>query len=71
MSTANQQHGMIKRALHWTLSNFKLLVCKTLCLAYLGYVAAAWDPSSRNDISDIEQLHDRALVRSKKEVVRG
>ena len=32
-----------------------------LCLLRLEYAAAAWDPSSKKYISDIEQLQDRAV----------
>ena len=53
--TANQQLGIIKRALYWAPTNAKLLAYKTLCLPYLEYAAAAWDPSSKKDILlDIE-----------------
>ena len=34
-----------------------------LCLLRLEYAAAAWDPSSKKDISDIEQLQDDQAVR--------
>ena len=59
--TANQQLSMIKRALYWVATNAKLLVYKTLHLPHLEYTAAAWDPSSRKDISDIE-LQDQAVL---------
>ena len=59
--TANQQLGIIKRAFYWAPTNAKLLAYKTLCLPYLEYAAAAWDPSSKKDISDIEQLQDQAV----------
>ena len=32
-----------------------------LCLPQLGYAAAAWDPSSRKDIPEIEQFQDQAV----------
>ena len=54
--TANQQLGIIKRALYWGPTNAKLLAYKTLCLPHFEYAAAAWDPSNKKDISDIEQL---------------
>ena len=57
-TTANQQLGIIKRALYWAPTNAKLLANKTLCLPHLKYTAAAWDPSHRKDRSDIEQLQD-------------
>ena len=60
--TANQQLGIIKRALYWASINAKLLAYKTLCLPHLEYAAAAWDPSSKKDISDIEQLQDQAVL---------
>ena len=56
LMTANQQLGIIKRALllYWALTNAKLFAYKTLCLPHLEYyAAAAWDPSSKKDISDI------------------
>ena len=59
--TANQQLGIIKRALYWAPTNAKLLAYKTLCLPHHEYAAAAWDPSSKKDISDIEQLQDQAV----------
>ena len=34
---------------------------KTLCLPYLEYAAAAWNPSSREGLSDIEQLYNQAV----------
>ena len=58
---ANQQFGIIKRALYWAPINVKLLTYKTLCLPHLEYAAAAWDSSSKKDISDIEQLQDQAV----------
>ena len=54
--TANQQLGIIKRALYWAPTNTKLLAYKTPSLPHLEYAAASWDPSSKKDISDIEQL---------------
>ena len=59
--TVNQQLGMIKRALYWAPTNAKLLAYKTLCLPYLEYAAAAWNPSSREGLSDIEQLYNQAV----------
>ena len=38
-----------------------MLAYKTPCLPHLEYAAAAWDPSSKKDISDIEQLQDQAV----------
>ena len=61
LMTANQQLGIIKRALYWAPTNEKLLPYKTLCLPFLEYAAAAWDSSSKKDISDIEQLQDQAV----------
>ena len=61
LMTANQQLGIIKRALYWAPTNAKLLAYKTLCLPHHEYAAAAWDPSSKKDISDIEQLQDQAV----------
>ena len=62
LMTANQQLGIIKRALYWVPTNAKLLVYKTLCLPHLEHAAAAWDPSSKKVISDIhvKQLQDQA-----------
>ena len=59
--TANKQLGIIKRALYWTPTNAKLLAYKTLCLSHLEFAAAAWDPRSKKDISDIEQFQDQAV----------
>ena len=59
--TANQQLGIIKRALYWASTNAKMLAYKTPCLPHLEYAAASWDPSSKKDISDIEQLQDQAV----------
>ena len=39
----------------------KLLAYQILCLPHFEYAAAAWDPSSKKDISDIEQLQDQAV----------
>ena len=50
-----------QESLYWAPSNAKLLAYKTLCLPHLEYAAAAWDPSSKKDISDIEQLQDQAV----------
>ena len=61
LMTANQQLGIIKRALYWAPTNAKLLAYKTLCLSHLEYAAAAWDPRSKKDISDIEQFQDQAV----------
>ena len=61
LMTANQKLGIIKRALYWAPTNAKLLAYKTLCLPHFGYAAAAWDPSNKKDISDIEQLQDQAV----------
>ena len=55
LMTANKQPGIIKRALYWNLANAKLLAYKTLCLPHLKYAAAAWNPCSKKDISDIDQ----------------
>ena len=52
---------MIKRSLYWVLTNVKLLAYKSLCLSHLDYAATAWDPSSRKEMSDIEQLQDQAV----------
>ena len=46
LMTANQQLGIIKRALYWAPTNAKLIAYKTLCLPHLEYSAAAWDHSS-------------------------
>ena len=68
-STANQQLGIIKRALlYWAPTNAKLLAYKTLCLPHLEYAAAAWDSSSKKDIdrqnnSDRQNLSDRSTPR--------
>ena len=59
--SANQQLGIIKRALYWAPTNARLLAYKTLCLPHFEYAAAAWNPSSKKDISDIEQLQDQAV----------
>ena len=59
--SANQQLGIIKRALYWAPTNAKLLAYKTLCLPHLEYAAAPWDPSNKKDIPDIEQLQDQAV----------
>ena len=56
--TANQQLGIIKRALYWAPTNAKLFAYKTLCLSHLEYAAAVWDPSSKKDKADIEQLQE-------------
>ena len=61
LMTANQQLGIIKRALYWAPTSAKLLAYKTLCLHHLEYAAGAWTPSSKKDISDIEQLQDQAV----------
>ena len=53
--------GMIKRSLYWFPTNFKMLVYKTPCLSHLAFAATAWDPSSRKEMSDIEQLQDQAV----------
>ena len=60
LMTVNQQLGIIKRAWYWAPTNVKLLAYKTLCLPHLEYAAAAWDPSSKKDIPDIE-LQDQAV----------
>ena len=49
LMTANQQLGIIKRALYWAPTNAKLLAYKTLCFPHIEYAAAAWDPSSKKD----------------------
>ena len=59
--TANQQLGIIKRALYWAPTNVKLFAYKTFCFSHLEYAAAAWDPSSNKDISYIEQLEDQEV----------
>ena len=61
LMTANQQLGVIKRAPYWAPTNAKLLANMTLCLLRLEYMAAVWDQGSRKDISDMEQLEDRAV----------
>ena len=38
-----------------------MLSYKTLCLSHPEYAAAAWAPTSRKDLSDIEQLQDQAV----------
>ena len=61
LMTANQQLGIIRRAIHWAPTNAKLLAYKTLCLPHLEYAAVSWNPSSKKDISDIKQLQDQAV----------
>ena len=61
LMTANQQLDIIKRALYWAHSNAKLVAYKTLCLPHLEYSAAAWESSSKRNISDIEQLQEQAV----------
>jgi len=47
---------MIKRALYWASKRAKLIAYKTLCLPHLKYASAAWDPSSKNHISIMENV---------------
>ena len=60
LMTANQQLDIIKKALSWGPTNVKLFAYNTLCLRHLEYVSAAWDPSSRENASNIE-LQDQAV----------
>ena len=39
-----------------------MLASKNRRLSNLEYAAAAWDPSSRKDVSDVEQLQDYQVV---------
>jgi len=53
---AKRQLGMIKRALYWAPKRAKVIAYKALCLPHLEYARAAWDQSSKNHISIIENV---------------
>ena len=58
---AKRQLGMIKRALYWALRRAKLIAYKALCLPHLEYASAAWDPSSKNHRSIMENVQTDAV----------
>jgi len=47
---------MIKRALYWAPKRAKVIAYKALCLPHLEYASAAWDRSSKNHISIMENV---------------
>ena len=57
---ARKQLGMVKRALYWAPEKARLTGYKSLCLPHLEYAAAAWDPSTKKDIDEIENVQDSA-----------
>ena len=61
LATAKQQLGMVKRALNWAPEKAKLVAYKSLCLPHLEYASAAWDPSSKKDITNIEAVQTQAI----------
>ena len=61
ITNAKKQLGMVKRALYSAPQKAKLLAYQTLCLPHLEYAAAAWDPSSKGEIAELEQVQSQAI----------
>ena len=58
---ARRQLGMIKRALYWAPERARLIAYKALCLPHLEYASAAWDPTSKKEIADLENIQTSAV----------
>jgi len=52
---------MIKHSLYWAPKRAKLIAYKALRLPHLKYASAAWDPSSQNHISIMENVQTDAV----------
>ena len=52
---------MVKRALYWAPKRARLIAYKALCLPHLEYASAAWDPTCKKDIADMEKLQIYAI----------
>ena len=61
ITAAKKQLGMVKRALFRAPQKAKLLAYKSLCLPHLEYAAAAWDPSNKGEIKDLELVQNQAI----------
>ena len=58
-----RQLGMVQRALYWAPEQARLIAYKAICLPHLEYAiaSAAWDPTCKEDIADLERRQTDAI----------
>ena len=52
---ARGQLGMVNRALYWAPERARLIAYKVRFRVHLEYVSAAWDPTCKKGIADLEK----------------